>query len=438
MIGRRSSPSTLEADKPKGFDDFELKLGDMMRGERATLSKSLLDVQRELRIKAAYIAAIEAGDIAAFDTPSFISGYVRSYARYLGMDPDWTFARFCEESGFQPTHGMAPAASGPKPQRRPTDVAEALANPSTPFVPKPESFWSKIELRAVGSLLVLAVLGGGIGYGGWTVLQEVQRVHLSPVDQSPGMTVDIDPLDGAAGQDRVAEADVSPAAPTSEALDRIYRPQTLETPVLIARDGPIAAIDPNRTGLLVGTGTPVGAQGVAQGPAGTGAGLQQVAGAQQLPGPQPLPGQLVAAGLDPAAIGPMADAAGGALVRTTGADAPEVEVLAVRPAWVRIKAADGSVLLEKVMDAGERFALPKLEEPPVMRIGESGAIYFAVNGVAHGPAGKRGEVTKNIVLSSQALDEKFAVANVSADGDLAKMVAVADAGAVLPAPAPAQ
>ncbi len=42
----------------KGFDDYELKLGDIMRGERATLGKSLLDVQRELRIKASYISAI--------------------------------------------------------------------------------------------------------------------------------------------------------------------------------------------------------------------------------------------------------------------------------------------------------------------------------------------------------------------------------------------
>ena len=59
MIGRRAKPSTAEVDKPKGFDDFELRLGDVMRGERATMGKSLLDVQRELKIKATYIAAIE-------------------------------------------------------------------------------------------------------------------------------------------------------------------------------------------------------------------------------------------------------------------------------------------------------------------------------------------------------------------------------------------
>ena len=62
---------------PKGFDDYELTLGDVMRGERATLGKSLLDVQRELRIKASYISAIENCDPSAFDTPGFIAGYVR-------------------------------------------------------------------------------------------------------------------------------------------------------------------------------------------------------------------------------------------------------------------------------------------------------------------------------------------------------------------------
>ena len=111
MIGRRMTTPTPEVDKPKGFDDFELRLGDLMRGERATLGKSLLDVQRELKIKATYIAAIENTDVSAFETPGFIAGYVRSYARYLGMEPDWAFSKFCRESGFAVAHGMSAAAS---------------------------------------------------------------------------------------------------------------------------------------------------------------------------------------------------------------------------------------------------------------------------------------------------------------------------------------
>jgi cytoskeletal protein RodZ len=71
-----------------GYEMFDVPLGDLMRGERATLGKSLLDVERELRIRATYIAAIENGDIGAFQSAGFIAGYVRSYARYLGMDPE--------------------------------------------------------------------------------------------------------------------------------------------------------------------------------------------------------------------------------------------------------------------------------------------------------------------------------------------------------------
>jgi len=405
MIGRRNHPSTLEEDKPKGFDDFELRLGDVMRGERATLSKSLLDVQRELRIKAAYIAAIEGCDVAAFETPSFIPGYVRSYARYLGLDPDWAFQRFCVEADFAPAHGMSAAASGPKPQRRPADVAEALSNPNATFIPKTEGFWTKIEPRALGSVLVLALVTGAIGYGGWTVLQEVQRVHLAPVDQAPGVLADIDPMQSL-DPIETAQNDTLPAAPASEALDRIYRPATLDTPVLIARDGPIASIDPNQTGVLAGLPTPKS--------------------------PTVAPESAIQTALEEAASDENMQLADDGVVRTMAADAPEVEVLAVRPSWVRISAADGSVIFEKVMDAGERFALPKLEEAPVMRTGESSAIYFAVNGVAHGPVGKRGEVTKNIVLSPDALDAKYAVAKVTTDSDLAKMFAVADAGTLAP------
>lgn len=408
MIGRKDRPSAQEEVKPKGFDDFELRLGDVMRGERATLAKSLLDVQRELRIKASHIAAIEACDVDAFETPSFIAGYVRSYARYLGMDPDWAFERFCLEAGFTPTHGMAAAASGPKTARAKPIVAEPLADPNATFVPRTEAFWTKIEPRAVGSVLVLLLLAGGIGYGGWSVLQEVQRVQLAPVDQVPGVLAELDPLQSVRPIETADAVGVMPELPSTEALDRIYRPAALEVPKLVSRDGPIAAIDPNSTGVLAGLSVPT----------------------QDEP----------ATGAQPATELATAEP----LVRALGEDAPEVEILAVRPSWVRIVSAEGTVIFEKVLDAGERYALPRLEQPPVMRTGESGAIYFAVNGVAHGPAGARGEVTKNITLSPEALSEKFAVADLGRDADLASLIAVADAGLivaapeVLPAPAGAQ
>lgn len=402
------------AEDTSVFFDDDTRLGDIMRGERATKGKSLLDVQRELRIRASYVAAIENCDISAFDTPSFIAGYVRSYSRYLGMDPDWTFRRFCVESGFQPTHGMAPTASGPKPTRRPSDPVEALANPKALFIPQQESFWSSVEPRSIGSVLVLALLVCGLGYGGWAVLQEVQRVNLAPGDEAPGVIATLDPVQGSnmtgPALDETDPTELAANLPQPEGLDRTYRPQVLEAPVLTARDGPIAAIDPGLTRAPAPADTMLaGAAGTAQ-QAVSGNSTAVLAGAMQY-GPQ-LPKEQMA-------------------VRTVAPDAPALELLAARPAWVRVSTADGTVVLEKIMDAGERFTLPSMEQPPRLRTGNSGAIYFAVNGRTYGPAAPGAQVIGNVELSPDNLTTKYAFADLTADPELAQMISVAQAG---PAP----
>lgn len=395
----------MQVEEVEHFLDEDTRLGDIMRGERATLGKSLLDVQRELRIRASYVAAIENCDISAFDTPSFISGYVRSYARYLGMDSDWTFRRFCLESGFQPTHGMAPSASGPKPARRPSDPAEALANPRALFIPQQESFWSSVEPRAIGAVFVLMLLVCGLGYGGWTVLQEVQRVTLAPGDDVPGVVTALDPTEGAglAGPalDTTGTAELAQNMPQPEGLDRLYRPQVLEAPVMTARDGPIAAIDPG-----IAADEPAVAPTALADAAAAASAAATVAFGPQLPQVQPQPG-----------------------VMTVSADAPPLELLAVRPAWVRVTANDGTVLLEKIMDAGERFTLPNLEEAPKLRTGNSGAVYFAVNGQTYGPAAPGPQVIKNVELSPATLTQAYALADLTADPELAQIVALAQAPA---------
>lgn len=392
MIGWRSKPQAAEEEKPKGFDDFDLRLGDLMRGERATLGKSLLDVQRELKIKATYIAAIENADVSAFETPGFVAGYVRSYARYLGMDPDESFARFCREANFAVSHGLSASAAPQRlaQARARVDFADPLANPNATFVPRGESVFSRVEPGAIGSVAVLLVLIGAIGYGGWSVLREVQRVQLAPVDEAPSVVAQIDPLAGAQPDPQAVvkepEAAVAENQSAPDLMDRLYRPQELDVPVLVSRDGPIAAIDPRAGG--------------------------PVAGAVEL------------AAADPAAtaetVQVMADAR------------PGVEILAVRPAWVRVSAADGTVLFEKNLDAGERYAVPALEEAALLRTGNSGSVYFVVDGQTYGPAAPGANVAKNIALTSDALTATYALADPGADEALAKVI-TADASATLPA-----
>ena len=410
MIGRWASRTAEdETVEPKGFDAFELRLGDVMRGERATLGKSLLDVQRELRIKASYIAAIENCDPGAFDTPGFIAGYVRSYARYLNMDPDQAFAAFCKESGFAVAHGMSAEASVVKKpsfeERRKTPKEDDLfARPNTPFVPTGDGLLSRIEPGAVGSSLVLIALISAIGFGGWTVLKEVQRVQVAPVDQTPIVLSDLDPLDGALARAPDAEDDSaapqSVESPRADVLDRLYRPQALDVPVLVARDAPIASIDPRSVSNFPTPDRPATAEpstAVAENgtiDAAIDEALMLANAETDLPRPQ--------------VVEPLGD---------------KVRMVAAYPSWVRVRAADGTVIFEGVMNKGDTWDVPVTEEPPSLRTGESGALYFAMADGCFGPVGPRGAVTSNVPLHAQALAELYQPVDPKAEQSLSRMFA---------------
>ncbi|NNF71374.1 MAG: helix-turn-helix domain-containing protein [Rhodobacteraceae bacterium] len=397
MSRRSDTPEKKAVERPKGFDDFELRLGDIMRGERATLGKSLLDVQRDLKIKATYIAAIENADPSAFESPGFIAGYVRSYARYLSLDPEWAYKTFCEEGNFVSATGLksGPAAKKSPPKGlTPMGARDPLAQPSVSFIPIAEAPLSRIEAGAIGSIAVLAALIGAIGYGGWAVLQEVQKVQFTPVDQTPVVLSQLDPLEPAAAAPEMGDDSGAIAAvPTPETFDRLYRPQALDVPVLTARDGPIATIRPGSLGAL--PPEPEDTRDIAQ--------ATPLAEPPAPPQPPETPVQVVAE------------------------LPPEVALLAVRPSWVRVRAADGTIIFEKILDAGERFVLPKTEEPPVLRAGNAGSLYCAVGDQTYGPAGQGAAVIRDVVLSLDAVVGTYAIADLDSDADLARFTAVAEA-----------
>ena len=236
-------------DRPKGFDDFELKLGDTLRGERATIGKSLVEVQNELKIKAAYISAIENCDPLAFDTPGFVSGYVRSYARYLNLDPDEIFEKFCLESGFASVHGMSDKASSIKPNTNsallPSETfidGEELFNKSpSAILDNSSKTFDKIQPGAIGSLAALLCVVCGIGYGGLTLFNQMQTVKIAPSDATPVILTEIN--SELIGEENIASLATDQVK--NDRLDRLYRPQALDVPVLTARDGPISTLDPS-------------------------------------------------------------------------------------------------------------------------------------------------------------------------------------------------
>jgi hypothetical protein len=360
-------------DKPKGFDDFELKLGDTLRGERATLGKSVADVQNELKINAGYISAIENCDPLAFDTPGFVAGYVRSYARYLNLDPDEVFTKFCSESGFATVHGMSDKASSVKSDRNSAllpsdkfiDGEELFKKSPTAILENSSKTFDKIEPGAIGSLVALICIVCGIGYGGFTLFNQMQTVKISPSDASPIVLTEI--------TSELLREDTNSLATNkvkSDQLHRLYRPQALEVPILTARDGPISTLDPffsKNFDLADKLNLPEIANNVLE---------------------ENVSKKIIGNDLEEVSIQVVQDLP------------PSIAVLVTENAWVQIIASDGTVIYENIMLPGGEFVLPQLEVPPKLRAGMSGYVYFSVNGELFGPVGSGTSVRKNVELSA--------------------------------------
>ncbi|WP_396022184.1 DUF4115 domain-containing protein [Celeribacter litoreus] len=289
---------------------------------------------------------------------------------------------------------MSPAASI---KRTATTAAAAqktapkdpFADPNATFVPRGQGFFSRIEPGALGSTAVLLGLLGLIGYGGWSVLQEIQKVTLAPVEEAPSVMSEVAPL-GESTQMAALDESIGLATPSAEAFDRLYRPQALDLPVLVPRDGPIATLDPRSVGVLA------------------------------VPQPSESESRLEALSTQMAEAALIEDE-----VQVTAEDVPELALVAVLPSWVRVQAADGSVIFEKVLDAGERYVVPSMEQAPVLRTGNAGGMYFSVNGQAYGPIGASGVVVKNIALSVPDVSQTFAAVDLDTDARVADAFAVA-------------
>ncbi|MGH2443268.1 MAG: helix-turn-helix domain-containing protein [Chloroflexota bacterium] len=64
------------------------ELGEMLRAARQKRGLSLSEAAAATRIQAAYLDAIENGDYSILPGAAYATGFIKNYARYLGIHPD--------------------------------------------------------------------------------------------------------------------------------------------------------------------------------------------------------------------------------------------------------------------------------------------------------------------------------------------------------------
>lgn len=63
-------------------------IGETLRHARHQYGVTLADAAAETRVRESYLAALEEEDFAALGGDVYVKGFLRSYARYLGLDPE--------------------------------------------------------------------------------------------------------------------------------------------------------------------------------------------------------------------------------------------------------------------------------------------------------------------------------------------------------------
>jgi cytoskeleton protein RodZ len=74
--------------------DPSLDIGDALKTARESLGLSIEEIAIETRVRARHLAAIEAGEVDQLPSRPFTIGYVRAYAKALGVDADSTASRY--------------------------------------------------------------------------------------------------------------------------------------------------------------------------------------------------------------------------------------------------------------------------------------------------------------------------------------------------------
>ena len=100
----------MNAMKPAETESFDAaELGAMMREMRENLGHDLESVASDLRIRLVYIEAIEAGRLSDLPGNAYISGFLRAYSDFLGLDGAEIVRRF-KMAGAEISTRFAPAS----------------------------------------------------------------------------------------------------------------------------------------------------------------------------------------------------------------------------------------------------------------------------------------------------------------------------------------
>lgn len=396
-------------------------VGEDLRLARLRGGRELKVIAEALRIRYPLLLAIEEGRFDDLPGPAYVSGFLRSYAETLELDPELIVDKYREEvTGF-------------------------VAEPDLHF-PEPPEQGRAPRAAVIAASLVVAALGYGVWYfiqgedgAGTRIVAEVPARMESPAPlerlaETPVPTLvvarpepatldvvaDIAPSDPAAEIAEIAVA-VPPAdAPTESA-------PVPETPAVAAALSPESAPAPVDAEMSSAVPSTTVATTVATAVATAVAGVEAPAIAEQesevtpasesltaievepAPGVSlPITGALAAAPEAPTLLDnpprPPAASTAGYEPRIYGQENTDARVVlrARLDAWVQIQSANSELILTRILHPGDTYRVPNRSDLTLIT-GNAGGLEVLVDGQIAPNLGPEGAVRRNISLAPESL-----------------------------------
>lgn len=361
-------------------------VGEALKARREALGYALPDLAANLRIRAAFLEAIEEGRWGDLPGHAYSTGFLRSYAQVVGLDPTAVLMRFKQD------------AAGHEP-------------PQELYFPEPVN-----ESRVPGGavLLIAGLLAVGI-YGGWYALSAADRSVRDLVPELPERLSKLIYGDG------TLELPDPPPTPVLEPgqVEALVEGAPPSAPEVGTATGlppalPSASDRAGRdTAALPATDTS---------PSAPGAGGEEESEVPQLPdlgqGQAPAAvvepatpdvepvaaGEVPGAPTVPANQAPAAAEQVPATGRVFGQAQGDVRVIirAVEDSWIEVRDGKGTLWASRVLRSGDVFRAPDVQGL-VMQTGNAGGLVVSLDGRDLAPLGPKSQVMRNISLAPDAL-----------------------------------
>ena len=404
----------LEARDDSAYEDSFRQIGAELNAARLERGLQINEIAHLLRISKIYLKNLEAGEFDELPGPTYVSGYLRTYAREIGLDPDEITKRYRALLGAGEDR---PHYSFPVDKQRPQRSGAMMAS--------------------------LVVIFAVAGYGGWYALGKPDVISSIMQDNQPE-TVAAPQVETAVtepddlGGDDAEPVDLVETVPTvveEPAIASVPQPSaepdvTQTLPAIAAEivdNGmePTPALPENAAADIAGLGSEAASVAAPEvSPQAERAlavetpvmpSMEDSAGAQAEPGPQTpassdmaaLPSAESEIRADPelaTAAGATIDSASAAGVAFARERAPDMEITlrATGVSWVEIIRNDGEEVMTRLMRAGETYLVDSRDRL-YLSTGNAGGLELVFDDGTVRPIGESGEILRDLLLDAVKL-----------------------------------